>query len=155
MYWGRPYRDRHASRQSQEQQYSAGALKGQLSEECAENILYRLAAHHKIVGFRRATEEEDKQLRTDFMITLKSKREIGLQVKSSVLGVARFYQMERLRPIPNRPYAVMPFIINLSENRLAEEARMLKALTDFESLLKEKEATLFVLLVCTQSSKAR
>lgn len=155
MHWRRQYRDRRTSRDNQEQQYSVSALKGQLSEEYAENILCQLAKHHKISDFRRATEEEDKQLRTDFMIILKSKREIGLQVKSSVLGVARFYQMERLRPLPNRTYAVMPFIVNLSENRIAGEVRMLKALTDFESILKEKEVTLFVWLISAQSAKAR
>ncbi len=154
MYWKQQRHSRHISHQIQKQQ-DFSALKGQLAEECAENILFRLMTYHKIIDFRRATEEEDKQLRTDFMVTLKSKREIGLQIKSSTLGVARFYQMERLRPIPNRPYDVMPFIINLSESRINEEKRMLKSLTTFENLLKEKEAALLLLPFYASTTKAR
>ena len=116
-------------------------LRGNLSEQCVENLLKRLTKRGVILCFRKATEIEDKYLRTDFILTLMSKREIGLQVKSSVAGVAKFYNMERLYPT-ERGYAVMPFIAEPSRATITEEKRLAKELRAFDIFLQQQEAVL-------------
>jgi hypothetical protein len=113
-----------------------GQICGELSEQFVEKLLGQITEQGNIVGFRKATLKEDHELQTDFMITLSSGKEIGIQVKSSITGVADFISKDHLYGA-TRGYPVMPFIAKPTSEEQTEEKRLIREILTFQEFLKK------------------
>lgn len=118
-------------------QRRVGKIRGYLAEEFTERLLALLADELKIQSFRKATKREDNQHHTDFVLILNSGIKIGLQIKSSNYGAAKFRKEEKIGHA-KRDYPVMAFVPNQLAEKPAEVKRLTKEINRFESSLKKE-----------------
>jgi len=114
-----------------------GKIRGDLAEDFAGHLLMCLANELKIKNFRKATKKEDNEHHTDFVLILNSGIKIGLQVKSSDYGAAKFRMEEKIGHA-KRDYPVMVFVPNQLMEKPAEAKRLTKEINRFESSLKKE-----------------
>jgi hypothetical protein len=114
-----------------------GRIRGDLSEEFVNGLLAMLAGENKIQSFHKTTQNEDREQHADFVAILASGRKVGIQVKSSDYGAAKFRMEEKIEHA-RRDYPVTTFVPNQLALKKDEAKRLIKELNRFESSLKKE-----------------